>query len=119
MTGKEAQLEFARIEATLGEAIWELVETPTAVDRWPASLQAAMVALQSANSQLSVSARNGSFFPLVERLQSRVKQVHLLLESAALFYCGCVAVRATQAGGYTPAGALEPWTGGSRLQLEA
>jgi hypothetical protein len=119
MTVKEAQRELERIGAELENAIEQLVETPTAVEQWPATLQATLEALQRTQRQFPSSAESDTFRPMVQRLQSRVRQVHLLLESAALFYCGCVAVSETDSTGYTHHGALEQFASGGRMQLEA
>jgi hypothetical protein len=119
MTVKEAQRELERVGAELENAIEQLVETPTAVERWPATLQTTLEALQRTQRQFPSSAESDTFRPMVQRIQSRVRQVHLLLESAALFYCGCVAIGGTHCTGYTHEGALEQFTGGGRMQLEA
>jgi len=119
MTVKEAQREFERIGADLEHAIEQLVERPTAVEEWPATLQATLAVVQRTRQQFPASADSNTFRPMVQRIQGRVQQVHLLLESAALFYCGCLAVGATQGAGYRHDGALEQCATGGRLQLEA
>jgi hypothetical protein len=119
MTVKEAQRELERIGTDLENAIEQLVERPTEVDQWPATLRATLEAVQRTSAQFPASAESSTFAPMVERIQSRVRQVHLLLESAALFYCGCVAVGGTQSNGYTHEGALQQLAAGGRMQLEA
>jgi len=119
MTVKEAQRELERVGAELDKAIEQLVDRPTAVDQWPATLRTTLETLQRTRAQFSASAESQVLGAMVQKIQSRVKQVHLLLESAAMFYCGCVAVAPTHGAGYTCDGALESFAAGGRMQLEA
>ncbi len=119
MTEKEAQRELARLEADLENAIAQLVNAPAAPEGWPVTLQAALKALQKIKAQVPAAAESGKLRLMMQRIQQRVKQVQLLVESAALFYWGCAAVTRTQGAGYTHAGALEECAVSGRMQLEA
>lgn len=119
MTVREAQRELERIGADLERAIAQLVETPTAVERWPVTLRATLDALERTRQDFPARVESDTFRPMIDRIQSRVKQVNALLESAALFYCGSLAVGGTDGGGYTHDGALQQFAAGGRMQLEA
>ncbi len=138
MTVQEAQRELERVGAELDTAIEQLVGGPSAVDpsavnhsavdpsavnQWPATLKAAAAALQNAKEQLPPAGAGTfareTFTPLLERIQTRVSRVHMLLESAALFYCGCVARAVPEHAGYAADGALQQSAAGGRMQLEA
>lgn len=119
MTEKEAQRELVRIEADLEQVIEQLVKTPAAVDRWPATLKAVSAAIQRMKLVFPATVDRCMFAPMIQSIQQRMRQVNLLVESAALFYWGCVAVTNTQSAGYTHAGALEEFASGGRMQLEA
>jgi hypothetical protein len=119
MTEKEAQRELGRIEAELENAIAQLVKTPAAADSWPVALKAALTALQRVRAQFPVPADRRALRPLLQSIEKRVKQVQALVDSAAIFYFGCVAVTRTQGVGYTHEGALEEFAVGGRMQLEA
>jgi hypothetical protein len=119
MTIKDAQCELAEVGAILEQAIEQLSQRPTAFDQWTRTLASAAAKLQRTRDLCAESAVSQAIRPLVRCLDTRAKQVQVLLDSAASFYCGCVAVRASQGGGYTPSGTLEPLTGGGRMQLEA
>ena len=95
------------------------MKTPTEVAGWPRSLRTALEALEKTRAQYPAAQENKTFAPLLQSIQTRVKQVHVLLEAAALFYCGCMAVGAAEGAGYTYEGALEQSVGGGRMQLEA
>jgi hypothetical protein len=119
MTEKETQRELARLEADLENAIAQLVKAPASPEGWPVTLQAALKTLQKSKTQFPAAADRGKFRLVMQRIEQRVKQVQLLVESAALFYWGCAAVTRTQGAGYTHAGALEEFAEGGRMQLEA
>lgn len=119
MTGKEAQRELERIEVELDRAIEQLVKTPAAADSWPVSLQAALAGLERIKAQFSRPADKRALRPFLERIQQRMKQVNALVEAAAVFYWGSVAVTRTQGTGYTHEGALEEFAVAGRMQLEA
>lgn len=119
MTENEAQRELARVAADLDSAIAQLVNRPAAADGWPASLAAASAVFVRIRSQVPVAVDRQTLRPLLTSIEQRVKRVNLLVESAALFYWGCVAVTRTQGAGYTHEGALEEFALGGRMQLEA
>ena len=119
MTVKEAQRELERIGADLESAIEQLVERPAAVDQWPVTLRSSLEAVQRTREQFPASANREAFRPMVQRIQERAQQVQMLLESAALFYCGCVAVGTTQGTGYGQDGSFQQFAASGRMQLEA
>lgn len=119
MTDKEAQRELVRIDAELTTAIEQLVKTPAAITTWPVSLQAALTGLQRTKAQLPATANKRALRPFLKQIQQRMKEVNALVEAAAMFYWGSVAVTRTQGAGYTHEGALEEFAVGGRMQLEA
>lgn len=119
MNDKEAQRELVRIAADLDEAIEQLVSTPTAAAGWPVTLKRALASLERTRGQLRASAAKRAFRPLLDNIQQRVRRVQLLVDAAAMFYWGCVAVTKTQGAGYTHEGAFEEVALGGRMQLEA
>ena len=119
MNFKEAKREFERLGAVLDEAAQQLVEAPSGAARWPGTLERAGVALRGLKAQCEASGLHPAFAGRLKLIERQVQRIHLLLESAAAFYCGCVALRATEAGGYTPDGTIEQLTSSERMQLEA
>jgi hypothetical protein len=120
MTDRELRREFERIEGILQSVAHELVEAPHAVCQWPDTLRSSLAALEKIRDEGSLVERDHAFHSLLRRIQARVEQVSLFLDSALLFYCGCVAIRMPQPGSYTHEGALqEQFASGGRMQLEA
>ena len=119
MTAKDAKRELERAGSELDKAITLLVSMPAEVSSWPASLRTASESLQRTRAEFPALGEVSGCGPLLVGLKSRVKQVHALLESAALFYCGCVAISAPEGSGYNCEGALEQSVLSGRMQLEA
>lgn len=119
MTAKEARRELERIAAELENVIAQLIERPAAVDRWPAALRGIAEGLQKIRQQFPRAEENSALGPLVGAVQSRMTRLEALIESAAHFYFGCLAVPATQSYSYAPDGAVESFVARGRLRLEA
>lgn len=119
MTVKEAQHELERAGRELEKVVAQLVETPTEAGRWPAGLKLALDALQRTRDECPAARNDESFTAMLKTIHTRVTQVELLLESAALFYFGVLAIGAHEGAGYTYEGALQQSAFGGRMQLEA
>jgi hypothetical protein len=121
MNARDAQREFERLGSELDSAVEQLVTAPTAVDEWTATLRAAVETVERTRTAVPAMAASEGFRALIARMQQRTRQVEVLLESAALFYCGAVAVGGAPQtpGGYTYEGIAEQFAASGRMQLEA
>lgn len=120
MTISEAQRALEQIEAALDRSIEQLVQHPTSADQWPGTLRAAAQALQTVKSQFPLASTGREVLrSLLQSIQKKGAQAHLLLESAALLTFGCLAIASPQSYCYAADGALEQTYSSGRIRLEA
>jgi len=119
MTSKELRRDLERIETSLGETIQELVAMPADGGDWPLKLASASETLQKVCAKYGLLAGKRELVPHWKNIQDLVSRVQRLLDSAAIFYCGCAAVVTPQPASYAPTGEMQHTSAGGRIQIEA
>lgn len=119
MTTKDARLELEQANTWLRQAVENALEMKAAASEIPASLQRIADCL---NSVASEPIEEDAHFlrPQLDVLQSRMRQLQTLLDSAAAFYCASIAHnRASDGDSYTAKGNRLVKTGTHQLEVRA
>lgn len=86
MTTKEARLELQRANACVRQAVENALEMKAAASEIPSSLERIAKAIESIAAE-PIEGDVNALKPELEVLRSRMRQLQVLLDSAAVFYC--------------------------------
>ncbi len=119
MTTKEARLELERANTCVRQVCENALEMKAAATEIPASLQRIADCLNNVAAS-PIQGNAAILVPHIELLRSRMREVELLLDSAAAFYCASISrARSIDTESYTPSGGRAIGADIHQLQLEA
>jgi hypothetical protein len=119
VTAKKARLELERANGWLRQAVENALEMKAAASEIPASLERIADSLNSV-AEAPIEGEAHMLRPELEVLRSRMRQLEMLLDGAAVFYCASIAhSRSADAESYTAQGARIAPASLHQLQLNA
>ena len=119
MTGREAALELDQVNTWLRQAVENALEMKAAATEIPASLERIAEALDAVAAAPAIEDAD-VLKPKLDVLRSRMRQLQMLLDSAASFYCASIArSRAGARETYTASGTRMTGAKLHQLQLKA
>lgn len=119
MTTAEAQRQLEEANRNLDTAIECLVETPWRAREVHDELKELAAALKNVYEKRGHFRFGPPLVPVVRNIQSRMRQVQTLLDSAVTFYCGAISATLTQGGAYTADGQVARANDRGCLKFEA
>ena len=119
MTTKEARLELEQANTCVRKVFENALEMKAAASEIPVSLQQIAECLNNVVAE-PIQGDLTILAPDIELLRSRMRQIQMLLDSAAAFYCGSISkARSIDTESYTASGARTARADIHQLHIEA